>query len=725
MLKSASPETRLAIAHARRQAMAGKEQAALDWLEQALRAASAYPIDRAAILLTKAELLFLAGRYSASHDVFANELDAIVPTLSHPIALVIGFNRCDVARVRFDWAGVSRYYDLIDERCMAGIKHWDSSAILSAINSAARGKSYESLPTIWQELLRAYRQGHWAVFREASRYMAEECLRLGLPQEAAFHAAIALDRDLAKRIGEILLSSRDPTLIEATITKLLSTANLQRHFGIACELLQEVSDLVPDLLVDRVLSWVLPRCARVESADPFNSMEVTAWKVMESLAARASPDTAQRIVNAARSHPAWTATTANPNQFIRVREEIIDAINEAVGVLPVESTAELAGATIPLATDRRNFKDFNNVISLLRHIAHRAPDGVKETIRSALYPPGQPVPSVLIQVASDFGKEIPNEGGQLERYALHVADTIRSVVQRVPVGEEPAPVDGTVMAFTSPYENGRLIVHFISTEGVWALIRHSNQVSAESRKTVIEALLEAISNRDNALENKASFIYCLKGFANCLDASLAAEIFKVLAPIARGNLNISPEIASSRPAANPLSRTRVDGETKEGVTAQALFVLAFIEHHSHAGYGERLQTIVRDVLSDNSPAIRKAAFAAVREIPTIDESTWTPLLLGTRDPDPSAAALAFDAISTKQDAHLTRSQWKMAAYSLKIAQMSTSIELRRAAALAVSRLESQTPTPALGAEFSAIRELLAGDIAHCVRVAAGTAQEGP
>lgn len=720
---SAAPETRITIARLRRQAMAGEEQAALDRLEQILPTAAAHSVDQAAILLTKAELLFLAGRYAASHDVFISELDALVPMLPHPVALVIGFNRCEVAMRRFDPVGASRFYDLIDERRIAGIEHRDSSAILSAVNSAARGKSYESLPTIWQELLRAYRQGHWAVFREASRYMAEECLRLGLPQEAAFHAAIAFDSDLAKRIGEILLNSRDASVVNATITKLLLTANLQTHFCIACELLQKLSDVVPDSLVDRVLNWLLLRCARLETPAGINSIEPTAWKTVESLAARASTDSAQKIVEVALSHPAWTATAEQPDQFIRVREEIIDAINQAVDGLPVETLPELADATIPLATQRRNFKDFNNVISLLSQIAHRAPNDVKEKIKSGLYAPGLALPPVLIQSASHFGQEIPNDGGRLERYALHLADTIRHVVQRVPMGEKPLPVDGTVMTFTAGTGNERLVVHFISTEGVWALARQSNQVPAESRTTVVDALLEAISNRDNGLENRIRFIDCLRGFADSLDASLAAEIFSVLAPIARGNIDISPEIASSMPESHPLSRTRVEGTTKERVTAEALFVLAFIEQRFRPGYGERLQTIVRDALSDNSPEIRKAAFAAVREIPTIDESTWMPLLLGTRDPDSDAAALAFDAISTKQNAHLSRPQWKMAAYSLKIAQLSTSIEMRKAAALAVSRLEPQTPTTALSAEFAAIRVLFADDIAHSVRAAITTAHE--
>lgn len=167
-----------------------------------------------------------------------------------------------------------------------------------------------------------------------------------------------------------------------------------------------------------------------------------------------------------------------------------------------------------------------------------------------------------------------------------------------------------------------------------------------------------------------------------------------------------------------ISRWRINNATEEQVTAQALFVLACIERSSPGTCGARLQALVRKALSNNSATIRKAAFAAAREIPAISESTWMPLLLGTRDPDAEAAALAFDAMSARQDVRLTRSQWKMAAYSFSLAQLSPSIELRMAAARAVSRLFSQAPNEALKAELSGIRELFAADIAHSVRVAA-------
>ncbi|MEN6406758.1 MAG: hypothetical protein ABFC77_09820 [Thermoguttaceae bacterium] len=509
MLNLVSPETRIAIAHARRYAMAGQEQVAFDQLERLRPKTAPSPVDHAAVLLTKAELLYLAGRYRASYELFADELESLASQLPHPVALVIGFNRCDVAMSLFDSASTLRYYDLLDEQHIAGIEHWDDSAILSATSNSARGRSYESLPTIWRELLRTYHQGRWAAFRQASRYMADECIRIGLPQEAAFHAAIAFDGDLAKRLGAALLNSRDANAIGATITKLLLTANLQRHFGIACELFQAMSDVVPDSFVDRIIDWVLMRCASPETPERYESLQSVAWKTVESLAARAKSDTAQGIVAAALNHQAWNATVEKANQFIPVREEIIDAVNHAVVVLPIETLGELADAAIALATDRRNFKDFNNAISLLSHIAHRAPDDVKATITSALYQSGQPIPPALMQAAPYFGKKILNTEGQLERYAVHVADSIRQVVQRVPKGEKPKPVDGTVMTWNSEKDFESLVVHLISTEGVWGLVRHSEQVPIESRRVVIGALLEAINNRDNLLDNKIAFIDCL------------------------------------------------------------------------------------------------------------------------------------------------------------------------------------------------------------------------
>jgi hypothetical protein len=325
----------------------------------------------------------------------------------------------------------------------------------------------------------------------------------------------------------------------------------------------------------------------------------------------------------------------------------------------------------------------------------------------------------LIQAAPNFGQEILNQDDQLDRYASKVAENIKRVVQRVAEGEEPEPVSGSIATWNSTEENRQLIVHLVSTEDIRAIARHRNQFSAESLKVVMESLLTAISNPDNLLDNKLVFIDCLKEFADCFDKAIATDVFDVLAPIVSGNIELSVEIPCGAGQSHPLSRVNIIGATVEQVTARALFVLACIEHCRPGMYGKRLETIVEEALSSDSSVIRQSAFAAVREIPSLSESTWMPLLLGTRDPDPKAASLAFDAIATKRNAHLTRAQWKMVVYSLKMAQISRSIELRRGAARAVGSLEPQAPlSRSLRRELSAIREAFSNDIAHTVRVAA-------
>ncbi len=720
MLESVAGETRIAIVEARRLALTGRERDAFLCLEGKLADSSLCLIDRAAILLTKAELLYLAGGYKASHEVFVKELDLLIPDpdFPHSVALVIGFNRCDVAMSLLDSNEISRFYDLLDEQRIAKIEHWDHSAMLGAARNAAKGHSYESLPAIWRELLRTYRQGRWVAFRQASRNMAEECIRIGKPEEAAFHAAIACDAEFAKQIAVALLNSQNKDMVVATVNKLLATANLQRHFAVACELLQTLSDAVPDSLVDGVIDWALLRCANSEEPEDHAATEMTAWKTVKSLAKRASENTAEKIVTVALGHRAWTAKAEKPNQIILVRKDVIEAVDQSVAAMPLESFDKLADAVIPLATERHNSFDFDNIVDLLSHIAYRGSDKVKTKIRSALYPPGQSVTPLLVQMAPNFGKEITNKDNQLEKMAITIAKNIQRVVQRVAKDDEPEPVYGSIMTFNSTKEDQKLIVHLISTVDVHAVARNRKLFPSESLRVVITALLEAIHNQDNLLVNRLAFIDCLRQFADCLDEDLTGEIFNILSPIAIGNINISTDIASSMNQSSPLSRVTINTTTPEQVTAHALFVLACIERCHPGLYGQRLQRIVEEALSSDTPKIRECAFAAVREIPTFVESTWVPLLLGMRDPDPQAASLAFDAIAAKENFRLTRAQWRMVIYSLKIAQRSPSIEVRKAAATAAVSLEPQTQIKTIQQELTAIRDLFSNDIAHSVRLAA-------
>jgi hypothetical protein len=100
------------------------------------------------------------------------------------------------------------------------------------------------------------------------------------------------------------------------------------------------------------------------------------------------------------------------------------------------------------------------------------------------------------------------------------------------------------------------------------------------------------------------------------------------------------------------------------------------------------------------------------------ESTWIPVLLGTRDPDVEAASLAFYAISSKKEAKLNRSQWRMVVYSLKTAQQHVSIKLRHAAASAMVALIPAARVKKIRDELEEVQSAFADDISHSVRSAA-------
>ena len=95
-----------------------------------------------------------------------------------------------------------------------------------------------------------------------------------------------------------------------------------------------------------------------------------------------------------------------------------------------------------------------------------------------------------------------------------------------------------------------------------------------------------------------------------------------------------------------------------------------------------------------------------------------PLIMGTRDPDPKAASLAFDAIAHKQGVRLTRSQWGMVLYALRTAHSCSSVALRRAAAKAIVTLTKNSPNKKSLSAIEEIRGLFAQDIAFSVRSAA-------
>ncbi|MFO0816297.1 MAG: hypothetical protein U1A77_00060 [Pirellulales bacterium] len=717
MLELVTNATRLYLARARRTAYFGKIDAAIESLVQRASDSGTLEIDRIALRCTQAELLHLDGQYSAAHEVFSFHLDAIPESVPESVRFVIGFNRADVASSMFDSEGTSRFYDLADELHLAGIDHWDDSAVLSASISSGEGRGYESLPIIWRELRRTYELGRWATFRRASRHMGKECIRLGQAADAVYHCTMACDTKFGEQLAIALLAARRADILEVTFNNLMRSANLLAHFMVACAVIQSAADGVPDHQIDSLIRWMLSRAGRIKEPTTFSSSTEVVWKTIAMIASRASSDVATEIVEAALKHSAWVETPELPNQFIRSREELIDAVNQAVTAVPAESLEALAVACLPLATTRRNFKDFGNAVNLLGHIVHRSTDDVKRTIRDSLYPKGKGIPPILMQTASHFGQEITNNNKQLDAYADGVVANLLKVVQHLALEEDPSVVYGQVMTFTSTRSDEKLVVHLISVDDIRGMARNRRQFTRESIGRVVEALATSAADPDNLLDNRLVFIDCIKDFADCMNEEHASRIWGTLRSIATGEFDVSSDLPSGEEGNHSLNRTRVKGATRNQLRGHAIFVLACIDHEVPGVFGTDLQSIVEQALSSPSSDVRKRAFAAVREMSALTEKTWAPLLLATRDPDEMAAALAFDAIASRKDAQFTRPQWRMLAYSLRSAQLYASIELRRAAAASVAALTPQVPKGRLRTEFVEIRQAFMGDIAFSVRSA--------
>ncbi len=718
MLDLISNQSRILVAKARRIAQSGDLSSAVEKIETELAAASLPPLDVAALLLTEAELFHLNGEFSRSYSIFEDRITPILSSLPHAVGLTIELNRVELASSLFHSPGISRFYGLVDEMRIAGLEHWDASSLLHAYRQRNSGKSYDSLPAIWRELNRTYQQGRWNAFRDVSRYMAEECLRIGDFGDAAFHVVVSENEDVAKELIASISLTRTDQQVRSVLEKLFDTANLASHFRLACIVVQGCAEFIPDEYIDRLITWILPRCCGQSPHQDFGAVERSAWKTLSKIASRCSPETAEFVVEMGLKHPSWSIIPQQANQMIRGREEVVDAIFAAVSTIPPESLGGLVEAAIPLAVERRSSVDFNNVVDLFAHIFSRASESVRTAIKAALYPSGQSLSPVLIQLAPHFGVTIGNQNDQLEKYAQTVTENLYNVVQRVKVVDDAVPVNGTVMTWTSQKEHETLLVHSVNCSDVYAITRNRKQFSGSAIAALVAALVDGVKDIENLLQNKIVFIDCILGFADVLSEKTATYVFDGLAPIAEGTIESSTRLPCDEHQNHPLSRMRMNSTTPSQVTGHALFALARIERHLQGTFGKKLQPIVEVALVSESPEIRKNAFAAVREMSSISESTWMPLIMGTRDPDPIAASLAFDAIAHKKGARLTRSQWGMVLYALRTAHSCSSIALRRAAANAIVTLAKNSPNKKCLAEINGIRALFAQDMAFSVRLAA-------
>jgi hypothetical protein len=267
-------------------------------------------------------------------------------------------------------------------------------------------------------------------------------------------------------------------------------------------------------------------------------------------------------------------------------------------------------------------------------------------------------------------------------------------------------------------EDQHIVVQMASTVHLHAIVKQSKVLDTTTVEILLDAILAMIREPENSLSNKIALIEVIIELGSKFSDDMRQKVFQVLAPLASGKVTEGSVGMKAAEAENPLNPFKLQQGTPEQIVGSALYALARIEKTQPAAYGDKINSLIEKNLSDDSPEIRKSAFAAARELPQISDSTLTGVLFGTRDPDPKVAAMALDAIASIKKQNLGIERWHLLSYSLTMATKSPDKTLRRLAALTMKNLHDRIPEE-LSEKVEDLQRALANDICYSVREAVG------
>lgn len=713
LIERTSPAVRRLLVKWRTLAMQGGVKDVLASISEAIRVAgNASPRDVVAMGMLYAELLHLELLHRDALEVMERIVSPNLASLTAEERFGVKQNFSDI-QFRSFGRGTDLFYNVVDQRRLAHFEWLDYHDLLIANQDAERGKHYETLPILWQQLRRAYLHLCWLPMRWTSQLFARECAHLKEWGNAVHHAILAGDEELVTKIAGDVLTAREPELVESIVSRVLTSANLRAHFVLACKLLCVLEDAIPDRWIPRIGDWALVRAG--ESRVFVGADHVSAaWDAIAAIGQRFDTELARSAIATAVTHPAWTTRLDEPNRVIPERRAIIRAVLPLSYALPAGDLLRLSHESAPLALERRQMHDYNDSVNLLCHLATRGGATVKEHLAEGLYQPDKPVSRVLAIVADVFGRGEVFDTTKLRSLADQVGQELRRQVQRLQPGQMAEPVAEQVAEYTSA--GGSLKVYLAGLSGLQALARHRSKLDEPTIQSIVGALLDMIRNRDNFCANRASLLQALIEFEDVAPSSARAAILAAIEPLARGIIEESSDYPTAQAVADPLNPMNFNMGTPEDVQQVAIVAFsAFADAGDRAGV-RRLQTLLGDVLVDHRPAIRKAGYAAASRVRAASEGVILGVLSGLRDPDGNAAVSAFASLSAQTDWKLTQNHWRMFLMSARLVQRSGGAKLRRHAASALVAWSERCPRQ-LQEECADLVTLFSNDICRSVRAA--------
>ena len=260
-------------------------------------------------------------------------------------------------------------------------------------------------------------------------------------------------------------------------------------------------------------------------------------------------------------------------------------------------------------------------------------------------------------------------------------------MQRLKPEEEPAKVSGGLGNISQTKGNQKLVVqHGANTLALGVLVKHKDLLSRSALNNLFESILLALAEPENLVSTKVQLAHVLADFGEKIDPEYAEKVFTALLPFAEGKI-IEPSIGMSWKEANdPLNPFKMRDTNPAELRGIAIYALARIEKSRSAVFGNRFYSLLETALSETDSDVRRLAFAAAREAPTLSDAALTAVLMGTRDANPDAAATAYYALAWKKNLKLTDGQWELLIHTLRFASQAQDAELRKAAARATTKI---------------------------------------
>jgi hypothetical protein len=712
MISKLGPATRMTLVRGFMAGIRGGVDIALRSLEVVTRSIEDTSVDALAIMVLKAQLLYLDRRNSEAKEVFDMNVRPRLEELAPETALLLSDNGILISQALLS-PDIEEFYHLADQRRLLGMELWDASASARIDKAARDGKHYEALPICWQQLLRAYESLCWRRILLAELDMARECLALGWPHEAAYHGMLACNSEFISLVGQRLADEKTHDAVRKTLDQILPASQLTRHAAVAARLLEMICDVIPQDRLTEVVNWLTSRTRHVPSS-PFDpSLFEPTWNAVGRLAPRLTPEQALQFIDIAFNHP-WCTNAAIH------RQHLLNTVNACVGRVNIAELPKIAERALPLAQDNKSDIDFTHAINLLCHLATRGGDQLRERLKLALYPPGQATGNtVLVQVARHFGASIKSRD-QLDRAALRTADNLRLQVQRLGPGEKPAKLGGWgTVSKPLPNESGQLVAHIGGAEhSLGALVEHREQLSEQPLEYLVSAVLDMIANSDNLIENRVSLVQSLRRLLDHVSSDSAQRAAAILRPLAAGQITESQVGMSHAEATNPLNPFKMGSGDPADLRGTSLKALAEIEKRCPGTVEDLHEGILLQAMTDANPRVRAHSFAAARLASHLTHEGQFAALFGTADSDPKAAATALSVFLDIGRLHLEPTTWAMLAQCLERTRQSNHADIRQVTADVVRRASASEVPSSVAASLNELQNVLLGDVSFAVRSAA-------